>query len=39
MGWRVEILAMPELADLNVVQSCRGYAPMAISHYQANLVA
>ncbi len=29
-------LAMPELAHLDVVQSCRGYAPMAISHYQAS---
>lgn len=29
-------LAMPELADLDVVHSCRGYAPMAISHYQAQ---
>jgi hypothetical protein len=30
-------LAMPELADLaNVIQSGRGYQPMAISHYQAG---
>lgn len=29
-------LAMPELTDLGVVQSCRGYAPMAISHYKAS---
>lgn len=26
---------MPELADLDVIQSGRGYQPMAISHYQA----
>lgn len=25
----------PELADLNVAQSCRAYLPMGISHYQA----
>jgi endoglucanase len=29
-------LAMPELADLGVVHSGRGYQPMAISHYQAQ---
>ncbi len=29
-------LAMPELADLEVYHSGRGYQPMAISHYQAN---
>lgn len=29
-------LAMPELADLDVVQSGRGYQPMAVSHYQAS---
>ncbi len=28
-------LAMPELADLGVVHSGRGYLPMAISHYRA----
>ena len=27
--------AMPELADLNVIQSGRGYQPMAVSHYDA----
>ncbi len=30
---------LPELADLAVCQSCRGYAPMAISHYGATWVA
>ena len=29
-------LAMPELADLGATHSGRGYAPHAISHYQAN---
>lgn len=29
-------LAMPELADLGVVHSGRGYVPMAVSHYQAG---
>lgn len=29
-------LAMPELADLGVIHSGRGYAPHAISHYQAE---
>lgn len=29
-------LAMPELADLGVVHSGRGYQPMPVSHYQAN---
>ena len=29
-------LAMPELADLNVVHSGRGYQPMLVSHYQAE---
>ena len=29
-------LAMPELADLDVIQSGRGYQPMAISHYRAS---
>jgi len=28
-------LAMPELADLEVIHSGRGYQPMAISHFQA----
>lgn len=28
-------LAMPELADLGVIHSGRGYQPMAVSHYQA----
>lgn len=28
-------LAMPELADLGVIHSGRGYMPMAVSHYQA----
>ena len=26
---------IPELADLNIIQSCRGYAPGFISHFQA----
>jgi len=29
-------LAMPELGDLDVIQSGRGYQPMAISHYEAD---
>ena len=29
-------LAMPELADLGVVQSGRGYQPMPVSHYRAG---
>jgi endoglucanase len=29
-------LAMPELADLGVTQSVRGYQPMSVSHYQAS---
>jgi aryl-phospho-beta-D-glucosidase BglC (GH1 family) len=29
-------LAMPELADLDLVQSCRGYQPMTVSHYTAE---
>jgi aryl-phospho-beta-D-glucosidase BglC (GH1 family) len=29
-------LALPELADLDVIHSSRGYQPMAISHYQAH---
>lgn len=29
-------LAMPELADLDVTHSGRGYQPMAVSHYQAS---
>jgi hypothetical protein len=29
-------LAIPELADLNVVHSGRGYAPMPISHHKAG---
>jgi hypothetical protein len=28
-------LAMPELADLGLTQSVRGYQPMSVSHYQA----
>jgi endoglucanase len=28
----------PEVADLKIGQSCRGYAPMGISHYQASWV-
>jgi endoglucanase len=29
-------LPMPELADLGVVHSGRGYQPMSVSHYKAN---
>lgn len=29
-------LAMPELADLEVIQSGRGYQPMAVSHFEAS---
>lgn len=29
-------IAMPELADLGVIHSGRGYQPMALTHYQAN---
>jgi endoglucanase len=29
-------LAMPELADLGVVHSGRGYQPMPVSHFEAN---
>lgn len=29
-------IAMPELADLDVIQSCRGYQPMAVTHYKAG---
>ncbi len=29
-------LPMPELADLGVIHSGRGYQPMAVSHYQAG---
>jgi endoglucanase len=29
-------LAMPELADLAVTQSVRGYQPMSVSHYRAS---
>lgn len=28
----------PELADLGIAQSCRAYAPMGVSHYQASWV-
>jgi hypothetical protein len=28
----------PELKDLNLAQSCRGYWPGLISHYQASWV-
>ena len=30
---------LPELADLNIAQSCRSYLPMGVSHYQASWVA
>lgn len=29
---------LPELADLNVAQSCRAYLPMGVSHYKASWV-
>jgi endoglucanase len=29
---------VPELADLDVAQSCRAYVPMGISHYEASWV-
>jgi endoglucanase len=29
---------VPELADLGIAQSCRGYVPMGISHYGASWV-
>ncbi|HPH97095.1 MAG TPA: cellulase family glycosylhydrolase [Anaerolineaceae bacterium] len=29
-------LAMPELADLGLIHSTRGYQPMTVSHYQAE---
>jgi hypothetical protein len=35
-GWWAGNEAMPELADLGVIQSGRGYQPMTLSHYQAN---
>jgi endoglucanase len=31
-------MAVPELADLDLVQSCRGYHPFPISHYKASWV-
>lgn len=31
-------VAVPELADLGIAQSCRGYAPFAVSHYKAPWV-
>jgi len=31
-------IAMPELADLDVIHSTRGYQPMTISHYKAGWV-
>lgn len=34
-GNRVGNEPVPELADLNIAQSCRGYFPHAISHYKA----
>jgi aryl-phospho-beta-D-glucosidase BglC (GH1 family) len=29
-------ITMPELTDMDVAQSCRGYQPMTVSHYQAG---
>ncbi|MBI1317378.1 MAG: cellulase family glycosylhydrolase [Candidatus Hydrogenedens sp.] len=34
LGWGS--MTMPELDDLNLVQSTRGYAPNEVSHYQAS---
>lgn len=34
-GNRVGNLVIPELKDLNIAQSCRGYYPGLISHYKA----
>lgn len=34
-GWNVGWTPLPELADLNCIQSTRGYAPGQISHYAA----
>ena len=31
-------MSSPELADLRIAQSCRAYAPMGMSHYQASWV-
>jgi len=31
-------MAMPELADLDIAQSCRAYHPMVVSHYKAPWV-
>ncbi len=31
-------VAVPELADLDLSQSCRGYHPFAVSHYKASWV-
>jgi len=35
-GWNGGHIAMPELADLGVIQSGRGYYPFPISHYKAR---
>jgi endoglucanase len=35
-GWEVGRKPVYGLADSNVIQSCRGYDPMMISHYKAN---
>lgn len=34
-GWEAGNLALPELADLNVIHSGRGYQPAPLSHYLA----
>jgi endoglucanase len=34
LSWGNE--ACPELADLEIAQSCRAYVPMEVSHYQAS---
>jgi endoglucanase len=32
-------VAVPELADLGIAQSCRGYTPFSLSHYRAPWVS
>ena len=38
-GIEVGRTPVPELADLGVAQSCRGYQPAGVSHYRAGWVA
>lgn len=37
-GLQYGVLAMPELADLDATQSCRGYYPLQVSHHKATWV-